>query len=232
MPWNNIISRADADVLIPEEVASDVVSLATQASVALTLCRSVTMSSKTKTMPVLSALPVAYWVQGDTGLKQTSEAAWTGIELVAEELATIVPVPEAVLERCRLRRVGRAQGPTRRGGRAQARSGGLRRARQARVVARRDRPRRAGSRQRRDDRRDSRAGRRVRRRRERDGLVEADGFDPTAIAARADFRRLIRQARSAQGDLLGEGSTTRVWDLPVEYFDAGCARRPGARDPR
>ena len=44
-----------------------------------TLCRRATMSTKTKALPVLSALPVAYWVNGDTGLKQTSEAAWGGV---------------------------------------------------------------------------------------------------------------------------------------------------------
>lgn len=49
-------------------------------------------------MPVLSALPVTYWISGDTGLKQTSEAAWAGVTLTAEEIATIVPIPEAVLD--------------------------------------------------------------------------------------------------------------------------------------
>ena len=36
------------------------------------------MSAKFKKQPVLSALPVAYFVNGDTGLKQTTEAAWAG----------------------------------------------------------------------------------------------------------------------------------------------------------
>ena len=69
------------------------------------------MSAKTKTMPVLSALPVAYWVNGDTGLKQTSEAAWAGIELNAEELATIIPVPEAVLDDADFDIWGELRGP-------------------------------------------------------------------------------------------------------------------------
>jgi hypothetical protein len=48
-------------------------------------------------MPVLSALPVTYWVSGDTGLKHTSETAWAGVTLTAEEIACIVPIPEAVI---------------------------------------------------------------------------------------------------------------------------------------
>lgn len=96
--YDQIITRQDADVLIPEEAATEVLEAATSESVALELCQTAPMSSKVRVMPVLAALPVAYWVSGDTGLKQTTEAAWEGAELVAEELATIVPIPEAVLD--------------------------------------------------------------------------------------------------------------------------------------
>jgi len=56
------------------------------------------MSSKTQRMPVLDVLPVAYWVGGDTGMKQTTTEAWKNVVMVVEELAVIVPIPEAYLD--------------------------------------------------------------------------------------------------------------------------------------
>jgi hypothetical protein len=56
------------------------------------------LSAKTQRMPVLDVLPVAYWVGGDTGMKQTSLQQWKNVVMVVEELACIVPIPEAYLD--------------------------------------------------------------------------------------------------------------------------------------
>jgi HK97 family phage major capsid protein len=96
--YNSLITRTDADDLIPEPVAREIIQGLPAASAALSTFRRTTMSSKTVKQPVLSALPTAYWVNGDTGLKQTSDLAWGNQVLTAEELAVIVAVPEAVLD--------------------------------------------------------------------------------------------------------------------------------------
>lgn len=70
----------------------------TDASAALALGTRINMPTGTLRFPVLSALPVAYWVTGDTGLKQTTTAAWDKKFIDIEELAAIVPLPDSVYE--------------------------------------------------------------------------------------------------------------------------------------
>lgn len=96
---NNIISRADAEALIQEQLVSTIQQDTPKSSIFMQLARKLpNMTSKQTRMKVLDMLPMAYWVNGDTGLKQTSQQAWDNIYLVAEELAVIVPIPEAVFD--------------------------------------------------------------------------------------------------------------------------------------
>lgn len=97
MPYNNLTSRTEAAALIPEDVSNEMIRRATDDSAALNLFRRVPVSRAQTRFPVLSALPVAYWVNGDTGLKQTTEVNWANKYLNIEELATIMPVPDSVL---------------------------------------------------------------------------------------------------------------------------------------
>lgn len=97
MAYNNVTSRTDAAALIPEEVSTEMMGKATEQSAALSLFRRVPVGRAQVRFPVLSALPVAYFVGGDTGLKQTTEVAWSNKFLNIEEIATIMPVPDNVV---------------------------------------------------------------------------------------------------------------------------------------
>lgn len=55
-------------------------------------------------IPVMSQLPIAYWVAGasldarDIGMKQTTSLAWDNVYLNAEEMAVIVPIAKNLLD--------------------------------------------------------------------------------------------------------------------------------------
>ncbi|MGI8711092.1 MAG: phage major capsid protein [Acidimicrobiales bacterium] len=98
MAYNNIISRTDAAALIPEQTSQQMLTNLSATSAALELSTRIPVSSAQTRLPVLSALPTAYFVTGDTGLKQTTEVNWANKYLNIEELAAIVPIPEAVLD--------------------------------------------------------------------------------------------------------------------------------------
>lgn len=96
---NNIITRNDAEALIPVEESRSVIQAVTQGSSTLRLMRKLpNMTSKQQKMPILSSLPVAGFVSGDNGLKAVSSAAWANKYITAEEIAVIIPIPEAVLD--------------------------------------------------------------------------------------------------------------------------------------
>lgn len=97
MPYNNITSRTDAQSLIPEEVSNQMLGKATEQSAVLSMFRKVPVGRSQVRFPVLSALPTAYFVSGDTGLKQTTEVNWSNKYLNVEEIAAIMPVPDNVL---------------------------------------------------------------------------------------------------------------------------------------
>jgi len=98
VPYDSIITADGSnDPLIPEPVSTQIIQELPQASFVLANGGRVNMSTRTQRQPVLDVLPHAYWVSGDTGLKQTSAVDWANVNLIAEELAVIVPIPENYL---------------------------------------------------------------------------------------------------------------------------------------
>jgi HK97 family phage major capsid protein len=93
------ITRADALALLATQELNDIIKPETSSSAALAAFRTVRMSKGTSRMPVLAALPTAGWVTDGsaaegTGVKPTSKVSWANKELIAEEMAVIVPVHE------------------------------------------------------------------------------------------------------------------------------------------
>lgn len=221
MPYNSLTSRADAAALIPEEVSRDMLGKIREQSAVLTMFRRIPVAGTQVRFPILSAMPVVYWVSGDTGLKQTSEAAWANKYLNVEELATIIPIPENVandldaagvdvweeIKPDLVEAVGRALDaavffgtnapgtfPTNVNAAAAAAGNSVTEgATQAEGGIQDDID-------------------------EAIGLVEADGFDPTGIVAVRSLRGLLRRARNTLGDRL-EGVNAQL----TEYMGLSIA---------
>ncbi len=99
MPYGNGVGRAQSQALVPEKVVNSMLGkVDTATSAARQLFKKIPVVSAETRIPILSALPKAYWVKGDTGLKQTTGQAWENKFLNVEELAVIVPIPENVLD--------------------------------------------------------------------------------------------------------------------------------------
>ena len=92
----NITNRENAEAIIRQQVVSTVFQDAPRQSVFMSMARKLpNMTSNQTRIRVLDFLPTAYWVDGDTGMKQTTKQAWDNVYLDAAELAVIVPIPEA-----------------------------------------------------------------------------------------------------------------------------------------
>lgn len=93
------ISRTNADALIPVDVANEIIQNVPSSSAALRLFKQLpNMSAKQQTLPIAASLPSAYFLNGDTAQKKTTNAEWDKLTLTAEEIAVIIPIPEAVLD--------------------------------------------------------------------------------------------------------------------------------------
>lgn len=220
MAYNNILSRTNAQALIPEVVANDILGGLTNQSAAMQLFRQVRMATNQTRMPVLSALPTAYFVTGDTGLKQTTEAAWANKLLNVEELAAIVPISEAVLDDAGFD-VWATVMPLL--------TDAIARTLDAAVIFGTNKPASWAGAIVSDA---TTAGNVVNRsvgtpRTDKAGLsgyfsdalaqIEGDGFDATGVVANTIYKGMLRNTRDANGNLLAEVSPTGLYGVPVIY---------------
>lgn len=220
MPYNNLISRTSAQALIPEDVSNDILGGLANDSAALQMFRQVRMATNQTRMPVLSALPTAYFVNGDTGLKQTTQVDWSNKFLNVEELAAIVPIPDAVFDDTGFDVWGNIKPLL---------VDAIARALDAAVIFGTNKPASWGGAIVTDA---TTAGNVVNRsvgtaRTDKAGLagyfsdafaqVEADGFAVTGIAANTTYKGLLRNTRDANGQLLSEVNPQSVYGEVVKY---------------
>lgn len=100
-----MIDRTNAAGIIPEEYHDDIIQEATYASVALSTFRKITIPTAVNHLPILNVLPIAGFTDGEAaeadpskGKKPAASAEWGSLTMTAEEIAAVVPIPEAVLE--------------------------------------------------------------------------------------------------------------------------------------
>lgn len=105
-----MITRSDVEALIPEDVSKEIFKTVAESSMIMKLGRKLpNLAAGVRRMPVMSALPMAYFVDGvpgdvnpsgdnAVGFKQTTTAEWKNKFLYAEEIACIVPIPISALE--------------------------------------------------------------------------------------------------------------------------------------
>lgn len=96
------ISRSDVATLIQDAYATDFLGWAAKKSAALQAFPTRNMGTKTVKEPVMATKPHAKWVgesaTAPEGVKPTGKVTWANKNLVAEELAVIVPVHENVID--------------------------------------------------------------------------------------------------------------------------------------
>lgn len=99
MAFNDQIDRDDVGALIPEDVASEILGTIAEESIVMNFGRRLpNMSRRQRRMPVWTQLPQAFFVNGDTGMKQSTKAAWDNVFIEAEEIACYVVIPDAVAD--------------------------------------------------------------------------------------------------------------------------------------
>jgi len=98
------ISRDDALAFIVEQRSPEIIQAAVQQSVALQTFRTINVGTNTLKVSLADAFPTAQWLTAtppadvDIAEKPTTEMRWTTRDILVEEAATVVVIPENVLD--------------------------------------------------------------------------------------------------------------------------------------
>lgn len=94
--YDEVQSR-DTD-LVPEDISYAIIQEAAKGSAALTLGNRVPMSTKKSRSTFIDTFPDAYFVDGDSGLKQTTNMTWDTVWMEAEPIAALVVIPDDYID--------------------------------------------------------------------------------------------------------------------------------------
>lgn len=100
------IGKAEALAFIVEQRSPEIIQAATEKSVALQTFRTIPVGTRTFRMSLVDAFPQAQWLVAgappnddvDTVVKPTTTMEWTTQDILVEEAAAIVAIPENVLD--------------------------------------------------------------------------------------------------------------------------------------
>lgn len=97
--YNSLTDRDDAASLIPEEVENQIFSSMEEQSIIMRLATRLRNGSRNKErLKIDESLPSAYFVEGDTGLLQSSEMSWLDKYIYYHKIGVIVPIPDDVAD--------------------------------------------------------------------------------------------------------------------------------------
>lgn len=84
--------------LVPTTIASQIIASAGEQSVVLKLANKQPMPTGVSSVPILKTLPTSGWVNGAGGRKPATTVEWTSEQLVPEEVAAVIAVPQTLID--------------------------------------------------------------------------------------------------------------------------------------
>lgn len=92
------VTRENAGALITPEESNQIIQSVVEKSVALKMMtRLPNMGTNVREYPIMDSYPMAGFVDGDSGLKMTTNMQWKKDKIVAGEIAAIVAIPDNVV---------------------------------------------------------------------------------------------------------------------------------------
>lgn len=92
------VTRENAGALITPEESNQIIQSVVEKSIALKMMtRLPNMGTNVREYPIMDSYPMAGFVDGDSGLKMTTNMQWKKDKIVAGEIAAIVAIPDNVV---------------------------------------------------------------------------------------------------------------------------------------